>query len=66
MQARNRRRRELRHTLQDRARTVETLLALHRGDAPGAETEVAVDPAVTPETPTAGVKTPRLKRYINE
>ena len=32
IQARNRRRRDLRHTLQDRARTVEVLLEAHRGD----------------------------------
>jgi putative transposase len=32
--ARNRRRRDLRQTLQDRARTVEALLAVHRSDGP--------------------------------
>ena len=66
MQARNRRRRDLRHTLQDRSRTVEALLEAHRGDRPGDASVVADDPAVTPEPNTARVNTPRLKRYINE
>lgn len=66
IQARNRRRRDLRHTLQDRARTVEVLLQAQRGVPSVDETAVANDLAVTPETNTARVKTPRLKRYIHE
>jgi putative transposase len=66
IQARNRRRRDLRHTLQDRSRTVEALLEAHRGDPPGDETAVADDPAITSETKTARVEIPRLKRYIHE
>jgi putative transposase len=66
IQARNRRRRDLRHTLQDRSRIVESLLEAHRGAPPGDETAVADDPTVTPEANTACVKTPRLKRYIHE
>ena len=64
--ARNRRRRDLRHTLQDRSRTVDALLGAHRGDPPGDAMAVADDAAVTPEAKTAGVHTPRLKRYIHE
>jgi hypothetical protein len=52
--------------LQDRSRTVEALLQAHRGDPPVHKTVVADDPAITPETNTARVETPRLKRYIHE
>jgi putative transposase len=52
IRARNRRRRDLRQTLQERARTVEVLLEAHRGDA-------------SPDEP-ARIKTPRLKRYFND
>jgi putative transposase len=55
IQARNRRRRDLRHTLQDRSRTVEALLKAHRGDPPGNETAVAGEPAITLESKTARV-----------
>src|SRR5437870_10238626 len=63
IRTRNRRRRDLRHTLQARARTVEALLAAHRGDrhidAPAVSDEAVIAPAPTP----ADVPTPRLKRY---
>jgi putative transposase len=60
IQARNRRRRDLRHTLQDRSRIVEALLEAHRGD-------LHVDDSTTaPEPNPARVETPRLKRYIHE
>ena len=66
MRTRNRRRRDLRHTLQARARTVEALLAAHRGDRHIDVPEVS-DEAVMPPAPTpADVPTPRLKRYIHE
>jgi putative transposase len=66
IQARNRRRRDLRHTLQDRSRTVEALLEARRGAPRGDETAVADDPAITPEDHTARVPPPRLKRYLHE
>jgi putative transposase len=66
MQARNRRRRDLRHTLQNRARIVEALLEARRGEPPVNETAVADEPAVTSETHPACVETPRLKRYLHE
>jgi putative transposase len=64
--ARNRRRRDLRETLQDRFRTVEVLLQAHRGEPAVDETAVVADPAIAPETNPTRVETPRLKRYIHE
>jgi putative transposase len=66
IRARNRRRRDLRHTLQERSRTVEALLEAHRGDLHVDEPAVTDDPAMIPETNPVGMTTPRLKRYINE
>jgi putative transposase len=66
IQARNRRRRELRHTLKERARLVEVLLEARRGEPAIDETAVANASGATAETHTARVETPRLKRYINE
>jgi putative transposase len=66
IQARNRRRRDLRHTLQKRSRTVEALLEAHRGDAPGNASPVTPNLAHPPEDNPARVETPRLKRYFNE
>jgi putative transposase len=66
MRARNRRRRELRHTLQDRARMVEVLLDAHRGTSSGSESLETNDHAETAKTDPAPVDTPRLKRYFNE
>ncbi len=66
IQARNRRRRDLRQTLQDRSRTVEALLEAHRGDRHVDDPTRTDNPAITPETNPARVATPRLKRYINE
>ena len=66
MQARNRRRRDLRHTLQDRSRTVEVLLEAHRGGALVNEPLGRNDLTCPAETTTARVDTPRLKRYFNE
>src|SRR5262245_51700993 len=66
IRARNRRRRELRHTLQDRARTVEVLLEAHRGDA-STDAPARIDPLdPTPEATPERIATPRLKRYIND
>jgi putative transposase len=66
IRARNRRRRDLRQTLQERSRTVDALLQARRGTFPVDATDVADDPAVTPALPTARVNAPRLKRYLNE
>jgi putative transposase len=66
MQARNRRRRDLRHTLQDRSRTMEALWEAHRGDLHVDDQTMTDDPAITRETNPARVETPRLKRYIHE
>jgi putative transposase len=66
IQARNRRRRALRHTLQDRARLVEVLLDAHRGEAWAREPLATNDLASPAETHTARGDTPRLKRYCHE
>ncbi len=66
IRARNRRRRDLRETLQDRARTVEALLEARRGEPAIGEAAVGADLAGTPETNPVRAETPRLKRYINE
>jgi putative transposase len=65
IQARNRRRRDLRRTLQDRSRLVETLLEARRGDT---HTDVTGtnDPAVTLENSPERAGSPPLKRYFNE
>jgi putative transposase len=66
LRARNRRRRDLRQTLQERSRTVEVLLEARRGDGHRDELTQIEAPAATPEAHTARVNTPRRKRYINE
>src|SRR5215475_561286 len=66
IRARNRRRRDLRQTLQERSRTVAVLLEARRGDGHSDALTQIDAPAVTPEAQTARVHTPRLKRYINE
>ncbi len=66
IQARNRRRRDLRHTLHERARTVEALVEAHRGDPPVHGAPVTPPLAHPPEAEPARVATPRLKRYFNE
>src|SRR5262245_4589530 len=66
IRARNRRRRDLRQTLQERSRTVEVLLEARRGDGHSDALTQIDAPAFTPEAQTASVHTPRLKRYINE
>lgn len=59
IRARNHRRKELRQTLQDRQRTVDTLLELRRW------TPTALEETVAPE-PKTEAQPPRLKRYYNE
>ena len=61
VQARNRRKRELRQTIQDRQRTVDTLLELRRWTPTRQEPEEAASPKSGP-TPAA----PPLKRYYND
>jgi putative transposase len=66
IQARNHRRKALRHTLQERARTVDALLEAHRGHPPADKPPRIIDPAVTQEKDTTREETPQLKRYHNE
>ena len=66
IRARNRRRRDLRQTLQDRARIVEVLLEAHRGDA-STDGPARIDPLdPPPEATPERIDTPRLKRYFND
>ncbi len=62
LRARNRRRRELRDVLRERAKTVDELLKLKNGESPGTEphTEDNVDNVSSAQT------APPLKRYLNE
>jgi putative transposase len=65
MRARNRHRRELRHTLQERAQLVETLLNLHRGHADERGSNV-LEEAERDQPATSPIVTPpRLKRSYN-
>jgi putative transposase len=66
IRARNRRRRELRQTLEERSRLVEVLLEVRRGQPAIDETAGANASSATAETYTDRVSPPRLKRYINE
>jgi putative transposase len=66
IQARTHRRKDLRHTLQDRARTVEALLEAHRGDHAVDASPVTNAPATTREKDRAREDIPQLKRYLNE
>jgi putative transposase len=66
IQARTHRRKALRHTLHERARTVEALLEVHRGAHQVNELPVTNAPTSTREKETARVDTPPLKRYFNE
>src|SRR5262245_66681947 len=62
IQARTHRRKALRHTLQDRARTVEALLEAHRGDHPVDASPVTNDTAIKREKTRASEDIPQLKR----
>jgi hypothetical protein len=66
MQARNRRRRDLRHTLQERSRLVETLLEARRGDTHTNEPTGTHALAMIVDTPPERAGSPPLKRYFNE
>ena len=66
LRARNRRRRELRHTIEARTQVVEILIAAHRGrDNAGPH---ALPEAVAAAAPPQNARdtTPRLKRYHND
>jgi putative transposase len=66
IRARNRRRRDLRQTLQERSRMVDVLLEVRRGDTHTDEPTQSHDTAMPSEKPPEGTGSPRLKRYINE
>jgi putative transposase len=66
IQARNRRRRDLRRTLQERSRRVETLLEARRGDTHTDELTETYDPAMPLKKPLERAGSPPLKRYVNE
>jgi putative transposase len=66
IQARTHRRKALRHTLQDRARTIEALVEAHRGARPVDALPGANEPVITLAPDTAYMDTPKLKRYFNE
>jgi len=66
IQTRNHRRKELRHTLQERARTIEALLDAHRGARAVDELPATNELAITREKDTTREDTPKLKRYLNE
>src|SRR5882672_2464574 len=66
IKARNRQRRTLRHTIEERARVVESLLEAHRGSQT-VEEPVPVDDTAVPMRKGAGREAaPQLKRYRNE
>jgi putative transposase len=66
IRARNRRRRDLRHTLQERSRMVDVLLEARRGDTHTDEPTQSHDTAIIAEKLPERTGSPRLKRYINE
>jgi putative transposase len=66
IRTRNRRRRDLRQTLQERARMVDMLLEARRGEPHADEPTPLHDSAITSEKPPEPTGSPRLKRYINE
>jgi putative transposase len=66
IRARNRRRRDLHQILQERARMVDVLLEVRRGDTHTDEPTLTHDLASTSGKPAEGTGSPRLKRYFNE
>jgi putative transposase len=66
LRARNRRRRELRHTLQEHARMVDVLLEARRGESHTDEPLQTPDTAITAEKPPERPGSLRLKRYMND
>jgi hypothetical protein len=66
IRARTRRRRDLRHTLQERARMVDMLLEARRGESHIDEPLQTYDTAITAEKPPECTGSSRLKRYMHE
>jgi putative transposase len=66
LQARNHRRKTLRHILQERARTVEALLEAHRGYQPIDECAAAHSTTPPTQKDAAREQAPKLKRYRHE
>ena len=66
VQARTKRRRELRQTLREKTQLVETLLEMHRGHAARTELPVSMEPPPRPEEEAPGAMTPPLKRYVHD
>lgn len=66
VQARTKRRRELRQTLRQKTQLVETLLEMHRGHVGRAEVPVSVETLPMPEEKTPGGMTSPLKRYVHD
>jgi putative transposase len=66
IQAHNHRRKALRHTLHERARTVEALLEAHRGYQPLGEGAAAHGTTPPTQKDVAREQAPKLKRYYNE
>jgi hypothetical protein len=66
IQAHNHWRKALRHTLQERARTVEALLEAHRGYQPLDECAAAHGTMPPAQKDTAREQAPKLKRYYEE
>lgn len=66
IRARNRRRRDLRQTLQERARMVDVLLEARRGDTHTDDPTQTHDLTIISEKPPERTGSLRLKRYINE
>jgi putative transposase len=66
IRARNRHRRTLRQTIEQRAQIVDTLLSLHRGHPRAAEHDASHTAEVGELSKAAAATTPRLKRYYND
>jgi putative transposase len=66
IRTRTRRRRDLRHTLHERARVVEALLEARRGELHTDAPPPIHNPAITLERLPERAGPPRLKRYLNE
>jgi putative transposase len=66
IRARNRHRRDLRHTLRERTQLVASLLTMHRGHPCEADASTSAGAEPCEPCQTSPVPTPRIKRYYNE
>jgi putative transposase len=66
LQARNRHRRDLRQTLQERAQVVESLLRARQGQPNPSATADQAEPPGANATRAPTTQPPKLKRYLNE